>query len=108
MVQRTSAQMETQSKIQNLGRRCHTYEVGRAKADEVRRIISNIVKERSFDILVNVAGVQRRSAAENFPEDDYNEVMNVNLSATFRLCRDTGKYWLENISMDPLLTLLVL
>lgn len=88
--------METRSKIQDLGRRCDVYEVDLANADKVGMIISNIAKEHSFDILVNVAGIQRRSAAASFPQGDFNEVMNVNLSATFRLCRDTGKYWLEN------------
>jgi 2-deoxy-D-gluconate 3-dehydrogenase len=45
---------------------------------------------------VNVAGIQRRSAAEDFAQDIYDEIIQVNLSATFSLCRDTGKYWLDN------------
>lgn len=62
----------------------------------MQRLIERIIAEHAFHILVNVAGIQRRIAAENVPWDVYNEVLQVNLGATFVLCRDAGKYWLEN------------
>ena len=40
-----------------------------------------------LDILVNCAGVQRRHKAEEFPIEDWELVMNVNLTATFTLCQ---------------------
>lgn len=36
-----------------------------------------------FDILVNSAGIQRRNPSENFTEQDWDDVLSVNLTATF-------------------------
>lgn len=67
-----------------------------ADTKQLGKITSEIKEEHAFDILVNSAGIQRRSAAKDFPQNDYEDVIKTNLSATFTLCRDTGKYWLEN------------
>lgn len=37
----------------------------------------------SIDVLINSAGIQRRHPSESFPEDDWDEVIEVNLSSTF-------------------------
>ncbi|MBU3182512.1 SDR family oxidoreductase [Clostridium psychrophilum] len=49
----------------------------------------------TLDILVNGAGVQRRHKCEDFPMDDWNFVMNVNLNAVFALCQLAGRHYLE-------------
>lgn len=56
-----------------------------------------LVKERvgHVDILLNNAGIQRRHPAAEFPEDDWNEVMNVNANAVFSLCKHFGREMLE-------------
>lgn len=38
-----------------------------------------------LDIFVNAAGIQRRHPCEEFPMDDWNDVINVNLTAPFEL-----------------------
>ncbi len=43
------------------------------------------------DILVNAAGVQRRHPAEDFPMEDWDTVMAVNLEAVFILCQLAGR-----------------
>ena len=40
-----------------------------------------------LDILVNAAGIQRRDKAEDFPLDDWDKVIEINLTATFDLCQ---------------------
>lgn len=45
-------------------------------------------------ILVNCAGIQRRHACEEFPDADFDEVLQVNLKAVFTLTRDAGKHML--------------
>jgi 2-deoxy-D-gluconate 3-dehydrogenase len=39
--------------------------------------------EGDIDILVNAAGIQRRSPSETFPEHDWDEVISVNLKSVF-------------------------
>lgn len=40
-----------------------------------------------IDILVNAAGIQRRNKSELFTETDWNDVLEVNLTAPFHLCQ---------------------
>lgn len=39
------------------------------------------------DILINCAGIQRRSASVNFPMEDWQDVVEVNLTAVFEFCQ---------------------
>lgn len=48
-----------------------------------------------LDILVNSAGIQRRHPSELFPEADWDEVIAVNLSATFLYCQLAGRVMIE-------------
>ena len=49
-----------------------------------------------IDILVNCAGIQRRSPSEDFPEQDWDDVIAVNLTATFIYCQQVAKAMLRN------------
>lgn len=44
-----------------------------------------------IDILVNGAGIQRRHPIVQFPMEDWDKVLEVNLSATFQLCQLAGR-----------------
>ena len=48
-----------------------------------------------IDILLNNAGVQRRSHCEDFTLEDWDTVINVNLNAVFVLCQLAGRKMLE-------------
>lgn len=48
-----------------------------------------------LDILVNSAGTQRRHKSEEFPQEDWDIVLNVNLTATFRMCQLAARVMLE-------------
>ena len=48
-----------------------------------------------LDILVNNAGVQRRNKCEDFLINDWEAVLQVNLTAVFRLCQLAGRKMLE-------------
>jgi 2-deoxy-D-gluconate 3-dehydrogenase len=50
----------------------------------------------AIDILVNNAGIQRRHKAEEFPIEDWDKVIELNLTAVFDLCQLTGRIMLEN------------
>lgn len=47
------------------------------------------------DILVNCAGMTRRYPCEEFPIEDWQRVIDVNLTATFRLCQLAGHEMLK-------------
>ena len=47
-----------------------------------------------LDILVNNAGIIRRADAEAFTDDDWDAVIEVDLTSVFQLCRAAGRHML--------------
>jgi 2-deoxy-D-gluconate 3-dehydrogenase len=43
---------------------------------------------------LNCGGIQRRHPSHQFPDNDWNEVLQVNLSTVFTLCREVGAHML--------------
>lgn len=48
-----------------------------------------------IDILVNNAGIQRRAHCEEFSMKDWDDVININLRAVFKLCQLAGREMIE-------------
>jgi 2-deoxy-D-gluconate 3-dehydrogenase len=48
-----------------------------------------------LDVLVNCAGIQRRHECETFPMEDWDAVLEVNLTACFELCQLAGNVMLK-------------
>jgi 2-dehydro-3-deoxy-D-gluconate 5-dehydrogenase len=48
-----------------------------------------------LDILVNNAGTVRRRPAAEHPDEDWDHLLEVNLTSVFRLARCAGRSWLE-------------
>lgn len=94
--QGTSSIDAAKAGIEAAGRKCHSYQCNLLDKEAVADLIPTVTKDHKVDILVNVAGIQRRAAAEDFSWETFEEVMQINLAATFVLCRDIGKYWIEN------------
>ncbi|NIQ38347.1 MAG: glucose 1-dehydrogenase [Proteobacteria bacterium] len=56
--------------------------------DQVTEMIGRIEKDfRKLDILVNNAGIIRRGTIESITEEDWDEVIRVNLKGTFNCCK---------------------
>lgn len=47
------------------------------------------------DILLNGAGIQYRCPAEDFPEDRWRRILDINLSAVFFMSQEIGKHMLK-------------
>ncbi|UCE20567.1 MAG: SDR family oxidoreductase [Gemmatimonadota bacterium] len=63
---------------------------------QVKKVVERTVEEFGrIDILLNCAGVIRRSPAEEFSYDDWNAVLDVNLNGTFLFCKEVGKVMLK-------------
>jgi 2-deoxy-D-gluconate 3-dehydrogenase len=63
-------------------------------------IITSFTKALEFlggiDVLVNCAGIQRRNPSESFSLEDWDDVININLSSVFLFCKLAGIEMLKN------------
>lgn len=79
------------------GFRCHGIQGDLSRIDELEGVFSRAVDALGgLDIIVNGAGVQRRYRSEEFPTEEWDFVINVNLNSVWKLCQLAGRHFLEN------------
>ena len=79
-------------KITALGRKALALSCDASKEDSVEKMVADTVaKFGTVDILVTVAGMAKRAPAEDFPIDDWQQVMDINVRGTFLCCKHVGK-----------------
>lgn len=65
------------------------------RAEGERLVADAIAQMGRLDILVNNAGIIRRAPAAEFPDSYWDDVIAVNLTGVFTLCRAAGRHMLE-------------
>ncbi|KAK4506885.1 hypothetical protein PRZ48_000618 [Zasmidium cellare] len=96
LVQRNDSNQETKQAIEKLGRKAQIYTADLASNDSMKALLPKVLNDgHKVHILLNCGGIQRRHPAHQFPDDDWNEVLQVNLNAVFTLCRDVGAHMLS-------------
>lgn len=75
-----------------LGDRVHVFPCNLSDPENVEKLIPDAeAKLGKLDILVNNAGITRDSLIMRMKDEDWDTVIQVNLSSAFRLCRATAK-----------------
>jgi 2-dehydro-3-deoxy-D-gluconate 5-dehydrogenase len=94
--QRDESNPSTFEAIQKLGRKARIVIANLEDQTTVSKIIPSLLEEgQSMDILLTCAGIQRRHPAHEFPDSEWKDVLQVNLTSVFTLCRDFGAYLLS-------------
>lgn len=75
---------------------CQGVKADLRQREEVYRAFKECVAKLGgdLDILVTAHGIQRRHSAEEFPVEEWDEVIDVNLNSVFILCQEAGKIML--------------
>lgn len=75
----------------------HAIQVDLGNREELKKAYAQAEEalDGQVDVLINCAGIQRRHECEDFPMSDWDEVLEVNLSATFELCQLAGRCMLR-------------
>ncbi len=92
-----SASVEaTAEQFRSRGFVCHALQVDLSDRAALQRTFQDAaaILGGRVDILVNSAGIQRRHAPEDFPIEDWDAVISVNLTAVFLLCQLAGRMML--------------
>jgi len=96
LIQRDESNKKTHDEIQRLGRKATIITADLTNQDAVSKIVPELAKAgHDMHILITCAGIQKRHPAHQFPLDDWNAVLQVNLTTVFTLCRDFGAYLLS-------------
>jgi len=91
-----TAPEETANLVRATGRRFHSIEADLGSASHSAEIVQQAVEHfGAVDILVNNAGIIRRADASAYSDEDWDDVLMVDLSSVFRLCRAVGSTMLD-------------
>ena len=86
-----SSMEETERLCREAGARFHAIRADLSSLEPIERIVAESADIGRIDILVNNAGIIRRADAISFSEQDWDDVMNVNLKSTFFLSQAVAR-----------------
>lgn len=88
---------ETADEFRKRGFSCHGVKADFSVREQVYKGFEQCIETLGgeVDILVNAHGIQRRHSAEEFPIEEWDEVLNVNLNSVFILCQEAAKIMLK-------------
>lgn len=96
MLQRDESNQGTKQATEKLGRKATIYTADLTLPQSVKALIPKVLADgHRIDILLNCAGIQIRHPAHEFPDEDWDAVLQVNLNAVFTVCRDVGAHMLS-------------
>ncbi|KAI8073989.1 2-deoxy-D-gluconate 3-dehydrogenase [Gongronella butleri] len=94
LLQRDVTNTQVQDEVRALGRECHIVAFDGADKESARTVIARVLEViPTFDILVNNAGIARRHTALDFPEDDFDLVLQVNLKTVWKMSQDAARHF---------------
>jgi 2-deoxy-D-gluconate 3-dehydrogenase len=101
--QRDTTNQATKTAIEALGRRATIYTADLSSQTSISALTPAILADgHRIHILLNCGGIQRRHPAHQFPDADWDAVLQVNLTSVFTLCRDVGAHMLSAPASLPL------
>lgn len=94
----SSSALDVAAEFSAKGFKCHGVAADLSKRDAPKKGFDDSLAALggTIDILINAAGIQRRHFSEDFPIEDWDAVIEVNLSATFMLCQLAAKSMIKN------------
>jgi NAD(P)-dependent dehydrogenase (short-subunit alcohol dehydrogenase family) len=82
--------------IEKLGRRSLRVTCDVADRSALERLLQECLAAfGKVDILVNAAGITKRAPTVDYAEEDWNRIMDTNLTGTLRTCQVFGKHMIE-------------
>ncbi len=88
---------ETEEYISKIGRKFLYYDIDLGKQDKIQALVDETIKTFGrLDILVNNAGIIRRQDVLEFSEENWDDVINMNLKSLFFLSQACARYMKAN------------
>lgn len=93
---------DLKTELKSKGHQAETIKLDITKIDEVVNIIKS---QDSFDIMVNSSGLARHTPAVETNEDDFNNVLNVNLKGAYFITKEIAKKLIEENKTGSLINI---
>lgn len=89
------------------GYQCHAVNANLGDRDSLKAGFQEAVKKLGgqLDIIINAAGIQKRHFSEEFPIEDWDAVININLNAVFSLCQLAGQQFIKQNSKGKIINI---
>lgn len=87
---------EAVKSVEKVGKRAMAVACDVSREDQVINMVEKVTAEFGrIDILVTAAGIAKRFPAEDFPVDEFDQVMGINVKGTFICCKHVGKLMIK-------------
>jgi NAD(P)-dependent dehydrogenase (short-subunit alcohol dehydrogenase family) len=87
---------ELADEIESVGRRSLRVTCDVADRESLEKLLKASVQTfGKVDIVVNAAGITKRAPTLDFPEADWNRILETNLTGTLRACQVFGRHMIE-------------
>lgn len=84
------------AEIESFGGKGYFVPVDVTSRESLQHLLDTVIdKSGQVDILINGAGTNSPTPFLDIPEDEYQRIIDTNLSAVFRACQVFGKYFIE-------------
>jgi len=94
---RTTSELEELSnEIKKIGKEAFVITCDVTKPESVDTVVKETIKKYGkIDILINNAGMTKKHLAENFPVEDWNNILSVNLTGAFVFAKKVGQEMIQ-------------
>jgi len=88
--------LATSKEIENLGRKSKAIKCDVSSSKDVKNMVKSVLDEfNHVDILINCAGISKKSFVIDMEDKDWNEVISINLRGVFLCCREVVKLMIK-------------
>ena len=88
---------ETADKLEELNVKTLGLKTDVTKEDQVRQMVETTIEEMGqIDILMNNAGITKLKATKELSKEEFQKVIEVNLTGVFLCSREVGKYMIDS------------
>ncbi len=97
---------KAQTRIDQIGGNAHFIAADISTRESIDKLLADVLKEfGKVDILVNGAGINSPTPVLDISTEEFNNIINVNLTATLVACQVFAKYWLEKDAEGSIINL---
>jgi NAD(P)-dependent dehydrogenase (short-subunit alcohol dehydrogenase family) len=83
---------KTAAEIRALGRNALEFTADVTRREDIQKVADGMAAAmKRIDILVNSAGTTKRAPSLDFPDDDWNRILGINLTGTWLACQTIGR-----------------